>query len=99
MTEQRYRPEEHDAARVLSAFAALGSEIAALQQDAQIQRERADDYMREASAALKETLRLRVYVEELERTIRAFADGAQHLEAAAERTAARWAAIQQGGVA
>ena len=51
---------------VLAAFANLGREIAALQQEATLQRERADDWQREAVAAMTVAARLHARVAELE---------------------------------
>ncbi len=92
-----YNPDERRVQSVLDAFARLGGEITALQQDAQRQRQFVARYARELTAALSDAQRMRVYVEELENTMRAFADGPEHLEAAVDRAAARWAKMQEGG--
>ena len=50
-TPNQYNPDEHAATRAFAAFAALGNEIAALQLELQLQRERADEATRDAANA------------------------------------------------
>lgn len=50
-TPNQYNPDDRAAARILAAFAALGNEIAALQLELQMQRERADEATRDAADA------------------------------------------------
>ena len=102
MTNQ-YRPDEHAAARILAAFAALGNEIAALQLELQLQRERADDATRDAADArtamhnaLRATTKLRLYVAELEQTFRV-RGCAGDVNLAAARAHAHWQEIQGEG--
>lgn len=50
-TPNQYAPDEHAATRILAAFVQLGNEIAALQLELQLQRERADEATRDAADA------------------------------------------------
>lgn len=95
-----YRPDERRVQSVLDAFARLGGEITALQQDAQRQRQFVTRYAHELTAALSDAQRMRMYVEELEKQLRAVDDAddaTRRMGIAADRAAARWAEMQEGG--